>query len=697
MTKHKHEKKSDIATLEHDERKISDDDFFQAMDLSLPGLGQVATAYAAGDLARARGETVAYFHARKQPRWFCDLRGLNRSQARQKLAGEMKILRALVARDSLAGVLDSAQKMLGNRFHIPELELQHDFGPDFELESRELLEMNTLSLSFKRLPCLLWLAAAYQTTRNPAYRDKCVEVLDRYLTAWPLVWQDTSPSAYYVQTSPVVQEAMSSAVRILNGLGLLYTDLPYDRHVPVELVFRMIRSIWFTARQYRRFDTDTFRLYNHHYWERGAAPFVLALMLPEFPELAPLLDRGRKVSEEHVMRDFSSDGGSNEHSCAYTDGAALCHNAAFPAYLAKINRKIYLSAKGRRRIRRAYSLMASLVLPDGRLPDIGDSRGPEAGHLLEAGSRIFGSSACAAVLRALAGKGSGNTEKLPPRAVCYEDAGYVCGRDAWSRAANCFVMSTNTVGHMGHNHQDMLSLIMAVKGKTIIGEPASRLYSLSNTERYRESLRGYLYNMTSHNLFLVDGEPIRDDKFFVDGWGGFPPPVKIREFDSGRQHLYVSAGHEGYTHAEVRREVLFLHRRGWMLLDHAGKSASHGKWHIQRWHFEEGTEVRQIDERAVLASKGKANLLCIWPALPNMKLHLSRNELVNVGSLAGDGRQPLVLDVESYYRSVSCLFLVGAGDVSEDFVKSCREKILGSELREQLECKELIPAIKALA
>jgi Heparinase II/III N-terminus len=47
--------------------RLTDEDFFAALDLTRPGLEQVAAAVAAGDHTRARAELLAYYRARPNP------------------------------------------------------------------------------------------------------------------------------------------------------------------------------------------------------------------------------------------------------------------------------------------------------------------------------------------------------------------------------------------------------------------------------------------------------------------------------------------------------------------------------------------------------------------------------------------------------------------------------------------------------
>ena len=672
-----------LMSIPHDEREITDRDLFEALDLSWHGLEATAAAWRAGDVSAARRALVDYFRTRQKPAWHYDLRGASADTIRRDAARNFGFYEMFpTGPDMLKETVRMADAFLENRFVLLGESYELDFGPDLAWHIPELIQHNCTSAVFKRLAFLMHLAVAYLLKGNPAYLEKYSELLDRYLTEWPLVWEHRGPGAYRVQNRPT-QEAMSTAFRTCAWQSLLYTDVPYDDRVPVDLTFRMIRSLWFTAWQYRRFDTDTFTHNNHHLWERGISPFRFALMLPEFPELRPMLDRGRAVGTEHAMRDFFDDGGYNEHTLPYTANMTLGIFAA-ASRLAARNDTWFLNAEAKQRIKKCFEAIASLTQPDGHLPPLGDAWELSAKTTLADGRDVFGSRVCDAVLQALELNGGAvaatKEAPLPALAVRYPDGGYIVGRDAWSPEADYFIMCANTRGVMGHDHQDMLSLIIAASGETIIGEPPAPLFNLTNTGKYKGSaLRGYLYNMTSHNTVLAYGRPIRDDIFFGSNWGGFPAPVKVLDFAPAERHLYVRAAHDGYTCSRHQREVLFVHGTGWLILDRIIQGPSLEMPHVQRWHFERGTAIRNPDSHSVLATKGKAGLLCVWPETPEVCLEAHEDTAINVGAFH-DGMKPSwILDVSfpgTGKARLPCVFLVASGAVSTEVLAKCRNRLL---------------------
>ena len=56
-------------------------------------------------------------------------------------------------------------------------------------------------------------------------------------------------------------------------------------------------------------------------------------------------------------------------------------------------------------------------------------------------------------------------------------------------------------------------------------------------------LRGYMYNMTSHNTVLAHGEPVLPDCVYANKWGVYRPDTPVTEYwtDPKGCLLYTSA------------------------------------------------------------------------------------------------------------------------------------------------------------
>jgi hypothetical protein len=604
-----------------DERLLSDGEFISELSPSDAGLSSVRDAYKRRDYGRAHRELVAHFQNRSTPTWFVDLRKADRET----------YCRIRGIEESSDGVIREADDLLANIFNFGGMMVS--LGDDLQWHIRTLYEHSSTSIHFKRMRYLLVLADAYLYTGDSKYITKYVQILDRYLTEWPLVWEQREPSAFRVQSDPV-QEAMSVAFRALVWIELLYTPIPYDRLVPVELTYRMIRSIWFAANQYRRFAEDKFIEANHHLFERGVAPFMFALMLNEFPNIAAMKTWSQRVASEHVQHDFLEDGSYLEPSVSYTMAATLELMYGKARVLGSLNGESFLDPEYDNMIDRATDLMFRLIEPAGSFPPFGDdTRRKPALYLDWISMGLFSDTIAASISRSLELVGSthsptrnlsttAETKPLPETFGVFENAGYVSDRHAWSKQSDFYVMSTNTRGLWRHGHLDMLSVFLAVDGVILIDESAAQYYQFSHgTGSDGTVARGYLVNMSSHNTILAWGEPIEDDLRYSTDWNAIPPAVIVEDARTLETGSYVRASHTGYPSVRCTREVLYVRGHGWIFRDEVGhRSPPPGMKHSQRWHFSDDAVVKPVSHYAVYVEKSGAGLLMAWPTLSGVSI-----------------------------------------------------------------------------
>lgn len=636
-----------------DERRITDEDFFAVLNFAVPGMKGVERAVKDKRPEAARVALVKHFRTRTKPHWLFEARGAS-CKAGEKPTGTIRIQgRAITAEETIV----HADKMLEN-IMLDSKDLELDLGPGME----RLLELHAGGRPpspLSRMGFLTCLATARMVTGEQAYLDKYVEFLDKFLRECPFAWNP--------------DDSMNAAWGALAWIGLLHTDVPYEEGVPPELTFQLIRSLWFRARQFRNFDDDPYVPYNHHLFERGISPFIFALMLPEFQDMKPMFQRGRRVIREHLQRDFYEDGGYSEHSIWYSTGAVLEEMMIKPFDLAKRNNTYVVRGKLRERFIRSYAMRGSMVMPDGNLPDFGDSGGLFAKDLLETGKQFFGCATSAAILDALglSKDKTANKKALPPKSIFYDKAGYLVARDGWKSDSNYMVMSTNVLGLICHAHHDMLSLNIAARGEAMIGEPDARVgYEMGSLGR------GWHYNMTSHNTVLAYSEPIRDDILFSVNYGCFPPAVKVCKYQADDEHMFVVAGHDGYTSNRHQREILFVHNYGWLLLDSVFKGPRIETPHCQRWHFYKDVTIEKIDSHAFVARKGKARLLCVWPD-DLTGVEIRKNRMLNEGATKKEKNLPWMADVFFKPRTqCPCLFAAVERKPSLSLVRKIREQVL---------------------
>ncbi len=597
-----------MADIPRDERLVSDDAFFGALDPNRRGIKQVLRLHESGDLAGARSALVEYFRTRRRPVWFFDARdgGRRRITPPWPENTQMSCDYRLRAEDALE-----------NRFRLSG-GLPWDFGKDLKWHTAEMRGLGSAPSQFKRCNWMRDLAMAWAQTGRKAYAEKLAEFIERWLEGWPLeVDPDFGPESALMSRSDG-HKAMPTAFRVLSWLDVLYSGVLFSPGFPQEATYRLLKSMWFTAYQYRRYEKSRYRPANHHLWERGTAPFIFGTMLPEFTEVAELAQQGMPTIVRHTKESFLKDGCYEERSTSYTLGTLRMF--LLPHRLARLNGGRVLDRADAARLRRCGENAALITLTDGSQPDIGDGRQFATGNggLLGQVAGLFRSRTCATVIRSLRltkhvdpkdREALRSIDSLDlPKTVYFPSAGYFVAREKWTPTASAMSFSTPGPGIMyNHAHDDALHLQLVVKGVPMVGTPMSELKQHVHQDRYYGTRkRGHFFAMTSHNLVLVGGEPARSIESLAPRgrYGAEPVPVKVswEEIDGG---IHVLGSHRGYPGVRVSRDIAFMHGKGWTVVDRVKGHV--GKAHIARWHFEYGVDVEE-DEDGFIATCGAVRL-----------------------------------------------------------------------------------------
>lgn len=613
-----------MITIPQREQEVTDEDLFAALQLSCPGLSAVRLALEAGDIGLAKKNLIAYFRDRDNVSYYYDYRRLPLTpidtdsnpqifQAALGLKGSLKEFCLYAGRRMMEHVYvrpgGDVELDLGTGYeNLPHFNVNEDLGK----KHRTVLDI------FSRGQFFEYLAVLYHETGDKAVLEAFEGTLQMFWDNYPLNLEFTAPDiSHFSHTED--RDVMSTGFLVLCYISLFYTRVPYE--ISTDLAFGILKRIWYLSLQFCRFATDTYRKFNHHMWERGLVPFALATLLPEFPGLAAMKDRGAGVVHRHVMEDFNEAGGYSEHSIPYWSGAALGEMIGNGVRLGNLNHIPLLDEESGRRIQASYDVLAAIAPPHDRFPSLGDNGGPNVNRVLYNGAYQTGNDSCRQLLDYRLGK----TETPPriPLDYCNEHSGFFCTRSSFSDDADYALMSVKVdCGDTGHNHMDMLSLFLSMRGQELIGEPHAR--QLYHKVRAGSPHRGYMYNMTSHNTVLVYGNPVQDDRFYALKWGVLRPDSPVEQFITEEDGCFVSAYHDAYTFCRHTRSILACRKKGFLVHDCIRGGDRLPEAHIQRWNLFPDVSCRKLDERSVLLEKNGIRSLLLWDGSPS--LHIWKKE-----------------------------------------------------------------------
>lgn len=594
-----------------DERKIKDKDFFDSLDYSIPSMSRVFESIKSNPLEEAKKSLVEHFRTRTSPNYFFDCRSLPLKsidtdsnpyifQASLGLKGSLKDF-----------CLKAANKLMKNIYTLPGGEKEEFLGDNFEtmihfdfLKDQGKRHRSSLDM-FVRGQFFEYLAIAYHETGDRKYIDKFEELLWKFFETYPLIVEDTSASANRFMTKED-RDVMSVGWLTLVFIGLFYTRVPYE--ISTDASFEMLKRIWFLGMQFRRFDNDSFRPYNHHYFERGLVPFMLSVLIPEIPAFIEMKDIGKKVVQLHIEEDFNEKGGYSEHSIAYWSGATIGEMTSRALLLSRLNGEQLLDESGMRKIQNTFSLLSLLASEDSNYHSIGDNRGPLIDPILKLGANSVSNEYCMEHLKI-----RHSTEKDTNLPLDYVNdlSGFAVTRNNYKKNQNFMIMSAKKdCGYAGHNHMDMLSVCINIHGKRIIDEPYSGM--LYHCVKMGSKLRGYMYNMESHNTVLCYSREVEPDEVYANKWGVYRPDSPIVSHESEKDHFYVKASHSAYTFCKHVREVAFDRNIGFFFKDTVERGNRMDMPHKQIWHLAHGATAKAVGNKSVIVENDGAKALFVW-------------------------------------------------------------------------------------
>lgn len=594
------------------EKELKDDDVLSAFDYSYEGLEKAGKAYEEGRVEDAKREIIRYFETRKNASYFFDYRSLPLKsidtdinpyyfQSALGLTGDLKSFCMYVA-----------DKMMDNIYVLPgKGRGEVDLGRNLEnmIMFSFLTDMGKRHRGthdqFVRGQFFESLAVAYHETGDEKYLKKLCQMLKRFFETYPLEVADGSPTSNRFQYTDD-RDVMSLGWLTIVYISLFYTRAPYE--IDTDTAFEIIKRIWFQGIQFRRFDTDSYRPYNHHLFERGLMPFFLGTLLPEFPEFRPMKERGKEIVRLHIKDDFNEYGGYSEHSIAYWSGAALGEMITKGIILSKLNNEDLLDKEAEKRISKSFSLLAYLASPGERYPSVGDNRGNTINNILRLGVFALGNKDCRSVLEI---REKGETKrKLPEFDYANDKSGFIISRNGFTPESNYLLMSAKTgCGYTGHNHMDMLSLILSIRGREIIAEPyAGMMY---HKVKMHSPQRGYMYNMTSHNTVLCYSNPVMNDMMYSNKWGVYRPDSPIKATESTEDGFYAEAFHTAYTFCLHRRKLYFERNLGLIVHDKVERGNRYEDPHIARWNLAIGCSAEKLSEHSVIIRNDGVSVLMI--------------------------------------------------------------------------------------
>lgn len=637
-----------IYNIPTDESLVTDMQVLEAFDYSIPELNQVKQALDVGNIEEAKKELVDYFHQRKCVNYFYDFR----YEPIKKIPEDINPFDFQASLNLKKNIkefcLECGEKLMDNIYIAPGKNYTCDLGKNLEnmphfnfLTDIKKKHRSPFSI-FSRGAIFEYLMFLFHETEDPKVVEKYDALLNKFFEQYPLKIQNLEVDANRLQYDED-RDVMNIGWLAVTFTGMLYTEMTYQ--LPYASAFEIIKRIWFLGIQFRRYDTDGYRPYNHHMWERGLVPFIMGTCYPEIPAFVDARDHGAKIVSRHVVEDFTTDGGYNEHSITYWYGAAIAEMIYRGVQIGKLNGNQLLNEDAMNRVRKSLDLFA-IISPSGDyMPTVGDNGPSLIDEILILGSRSMDSNYCKELYAYRCGSGE---EPKIPYYYGNDKTGFTCARTGYGPNSTYMLMSTKVnCGISGHNHMDMLSMILHVHGEVIFDELLTGL--LYKNATMKSPQRGYMYNMRSHNTVLAYGRTIQPDEVYANQFGIYRPDSPIDEYETYERGMCVSAYHYGYTYCSHRRSVQFAKNGTMLITDQIHRGHRLDDPHKQIWHIPDQVEIMEQTDNHMILGVNDVRVLCLW----DKPVDIEVNDVTELyGSYLPDGKEKVGQSIEISFESI---------------------------------------------
>ncbi len=567
------EGKEDISTLPYQLTTpivygtlLSDEDFFDRIELDTPGLETVKAALASGDIAKAKSDFVAYLRHRE---YRFDWNNADNSTD----TGSYDITEVT---NTVANLL------LGEQFGDTVIWTRNNTP----------LEYEEWPWGLSRHQYWIGLGRAYKATGDEQYARAFVNQLNSWIDQSPLPDYDAKIDYSRWRT-------IEAGIRTLGAWPMAYLYFLQSPSFDDKSVFLMMKSFYEHAIHLRKHH----RTNNWLSMEMNGL-FHIALMFPEFKESAHWAEyAGTKIYKETEIQVYP-DGAQVELTPGY-HGTTL-NNFLGLYSMAKATGYEGLPKSFSQKLENMYNYYLKIVAPSGEVPAVNDSGWNDARASLAQGFSMFPQRTD---FQYIATCGKEGTE--PSFTSTWMPwAGWYMMRSGWGEND---MYSHFEVGPYspGHQHEDKLSLIVYAYGKRLITEGGTYSYDTSDWRKYILSAR-------AHNVSKVDGkyqnrhdyEPEADLEYsrepMANRW------VSGDRFDFGEGWYDEGFGEEAGMadrNVEQYRALTFIKDRYWILFDIFTPKDGTNHEYDSYFHFD--TDRYLMDGNCVMSDDEGANIAII--------------------------------------------------------------------------------------
>ncbi len=561
--------------------RLSEHDFFNGLDLGLPGLEQVKEAVANEDWATAKSAFAQYFRSRETPRWFIDWREKPQPQTPRPNT-------------------DNADKAMDHQWRWQSR--WFDLGERIDWSSNQMTEGESATVewnaSLNRHFHFSALADAYVNTGEDKYAAEIVAQMLGWIEDCPMLLDASGNSPYHY-----AWETLNTAVRAGDTWPNALYKILASPAVTDDALCLILRSLVEQARHLDRWPTRT----GNWLTAESKAVYIVGVLLPEFQDAATWRKNGIDRLYMQLREQVYPDGLEYELAIGYNNW--VLRNFAEVLELAKLNGRMdelpedYLSL-----MESMYDYQAYASMPNGIVPGLNDANGASPVRYLRQGYKYFPHRKDFLWVAT-----RGEEGEIPDRtSVSFPYSGHYVTRSGWDEDARYLLFDAGPFGS-GHQHEDKLHVILHAYGRQLLLDAGNYMYDHSRWRRYVLSTRG-------HNTIRVDGQD-QNHRRARETWIS-PMPfqpldnvwVSEPDFDYAVGRYQAGYGKDRAIKVEHTRAILFVKPDYWLIVDTLQSQDDEEHEYESLFHL--GAEEAVIDEasKVVITQNSDANL-ALYPLI----------------------------------------------------------------------------------
>jgi hypothetical protein len=495
-----------------------------SLNFERPELAQVKTAVLRQDLPAARQALVNHFKTRTKP-------------------VPIMIPPSATARKTANEICDKVFRMVG----CPPTKI----GPDIKW-NEDPHDYDQWAIALNRHSHWSTLGQVYAATRDEKYAREFTMQLNSWITTMPVHIGRSFIEGPYFETgrSPL---SLDAGIRMAQTWWRTYEFFKQSPSFDSDSQFRMIQS--FVDHAYYLMDRRAYRPESNWGAMETAGLFTLAVMLPEFKESELWLRTAQARLMECRNAQVYPDGAQIELATGYHWVTA--DNFLTALELSRLN-GIKLPDGFESGLEKMFEYFVALYMPDGRMPSLNDGSWGTVAKNLARGWELFPSRSDFQYLS------TGRKQGKAPAQTSWDMpyAGWHIMRSGWGMDDSYLLFETGPYG-AGHQHEDMLNLIVHAGRKTILTEGGNYSYDQSDWRKYVLSTR-------AHNTIRVDGQDQNRKKrkeTFVMRKPADACWHSDEKLDYAQGIYNFGYGSNNATRVTHSRQVLFVKPDYWVVVD----------------------------------------------------------------------------------------------------------------------------------